>query len=104
MNLFTHLLITFIGCIILASFLFSNKVTEKRYPAPKVTETCTKEVYYFQDEFGDYIPADRQQFRILFTGQVANAYFYANGKEYSTNTYYKESKAGIQKNGKCIIN
>lgn len=64
---------------------------------------CTKEVYYFQDEHSEYVPADSQQFRILFTGQVANAYFYKNGKEYSTTIYYKETKQGILQGSRCVI-
>ena len=63
---------------------------------------CTKEIYYFQDEHLDFVPADRQQFRVLFTGQVANAYFYKNGKEYSTTNYYKQIEQGKLQGWNCI--
>lgn len=63
---------------------------------------CTKEIYYFQDEHLDFVPADRQQFRVLFTGQVANAYFYKNGKEYSTTNYYKQMEQGKLQGWNCI--
>ena len=64
---------------------------------------CTKEIYYFQDEHLNFIPADSQQFRILFTGQVANAYFYKKGKEYSTTNYYIQIEQGKLQGYDCII-
>ena len=48
-----------------------------------------KYVYYFWNG-KEYIKADGQQFRILFTGEVVNAYFTSGNKEYSTLNYYKE--------------
>ena len=46
-------------------------------------------VYYFWNG-KEYIKADSQQFSILFTGEVVNAYFTFGNKEYSTLNYYKE--------------
>lgn len=45
--------------------------------------------YYFWNG-KEYVKADSQQFRILFTGEVVNAYFISGNREYSTLNYYKE--------------
>lgn len=53
------------------------------------TKKCKTYVYYFWNG-NEYIKADSQQFRILFTGEVVNAYFISGNREYSTLNYYKE--------------
>jgi hypothetical protein len=50
---------------------------------------CKIYVYYFWNG-NEYIKADSQKFRILFTGEVVNAYFMSGNREYSTLNYYKE--------------
>lgn len=57
----------------------------------KVKNNCTETVYYFFDGF-KYMKADSQQFRIIFTGEVVNAYFTVGDKEYSTLNYYKQNQ------------
>lgn len=72
---------------------------------------CSEKVYYFKAG-NDYLKADRQMFRVLFTGEVANAYFYKDNREYSTKDYYKEYQEGTYQkvtkgnktDYKCITN
>lgn len=74
--LITLLLVLFTGC-----------------SAEKIGDTCYKDVYYFKS-FEGYEKADTQEFRIMFTGEVANAYFYKNNRKYSTMDYYRVKQAG----------
>lgn len=41
----------------------------------------------------EYVKADRQQFRIMFTGEVSDCYFYKDGYKYSTCDYRVVRKA-----------
>lgn len=63
------------------------------YEESQVGTECRDKVFYFKAG-NEYIKADSQQFRILFTGEVVNAYFYKDNKEYSTMDYYKEYQEG----------
>ena len=65
-----------------------NKET-RTYSNKKDKQILT--VYYFWNGI-EYIKADSQKFRIIFTGEVVNAYFIVGNKEYSTLNYYKEIK------------
>lgn len=60
---------------------------------------CTSkkyDYYFYHAPSEDYIKADTQKFRILFTGEVVNCYFFKDGKEFNTCDYYKSLK-GITK-------
>lgn len=100
-NLF-NMTLGFISLTILLVAYNTNFNHTNRGSTKEDSKQCTKEIYYFQDEHLDFVPADRQQFRILFTGQVANAYFYKNGKEYSTTNYYKQIEQGKLQGYNCI--
>jgi len=50
---------------------------------------CSKSHDYYFYLNGDYVKADKQKFRILFTGEVVNCYFTKNGNIYNTCDYYK---------------
>lgn len=101
-NLF-KIVLGLIGLTILLITCNTNFNPTNRVSIKEDSKQCTKEIYYFQDERLNFVPADRQKFRILFTGQVANAYFYKNGKEYSTTNYYKQIKQGKLQGCNCII-
>lgn len=51
---------------------------------------CDKTHDYYFNLNGTYVKADRQKFRVLFTGEVVNCYFTKDNKEYATCDYYKE--------------
>ena len=68
-----------------------------------IGKKCVETAYYFKA--GDtYLKADNQEFRIMFTGEVANAYFYKGTRKYSTMDYYKEDEYGIfKKQGSEVV-
>ena len=68
-----------------------------------IGKKCVETAYYFKA--GDtYLKADTQEFRIMFTGEVANAYFYKGTRKYSTMDYYKEDEYGIfKKQGSEVV-
>lgn len=59
-------------------------------------QLCSKPTtfYYFWNG-AEYIKADSQNFRIIFTGEVVNAYFTVGNKEFNTLNYYKEVQPEI---------
>ena len=68
-----------------------------------IGKRCVETAYYFKS--GDsYLKADTQEFRIMFTGEVANAYFYKGTRKYSTMDYYKDREYGtFEKQGTEVI-
>lgn len=83
------------GFILLFSIYDGAKTYEKTYEVKnKIVNKSnylnkSNNVYYFWNGT-EYIKADSQKFRIIFTGEVVNAYFTIGNKEYSTLNYYKQ--------------
>lgn len=88
-----HTTITICGLLILFA-IYDGAQDYKKSQKPNVTKSSQykpKAVYYFWSG-SEYVQADSQKFRILFTGEVVNAYFIVGNREYSTLNYYKEIK------------
>ena len=59
-----------------------------------IGKRCAESAYFFKHN-NTYLKADFQEFRIMFTGEVVNAYFYKDGRKYSTMDYYKDREYGV---------
>lgn len=88
-----YFLVAFIGLLMLFAIYNGAQEVRKLNKDKENTTYSTKKgkiyVYYFWNGT-EYIKADSQKFRILFTGEVVNAYFTSGNREYSTLNYYKE--------------
>ena len=60
----------------------------------------TKTEYYFIYNDKE-LKADNQKFRILFTGEVANCYFWKDGSRYDTCQYRKDISKYIASGLQC---
>ncbi len=68
------------------TYQMNNKIVDKSNRSNKPSV-----VYYFWNGH-EYVKADSQKFRIIFTGEITNAYFTIGDKEYSTLNYYKQKE------------
>ena len=88
-----YFLVAFIGLLMLFAIYNGaqevRKLNKDKENTTYSTKKCKIYVYYFWNGT-EYIKADSQKFRILFTGEVVNAYFTSGNREYSTLNYYKE--------------
>ena len=89
-----YFLVVFCGLLLLFAIYDGAQDYKKsqKIDVTKASQYKPKSVYYYFQNGKKYIQADSQKFRILFTGEVVNAYFIVGNREYNTLNYYKEIK------------